>query len=334
MSGNPTELRMVRALNQALADAMEADPTVVLMGEDIGLAGGPFNVTRGLQERFGERVIDTPISEAAITGAAVGAALSGLKPVVEIMFMDFVTLAMDQLVNQAAKAHFMFGGQARVPMVLRTPHGGGQSAGPQHSQCLEAWLAHVPGLKVVCPATPADAYGLLRAAIDDPNPVVVVENKALYAVKGPFAAPIAPVPIGKARIAREGRDASVITYGAMVHRAMEAAQTLAAQGIDIEVVDLRSLQPWDKQTVLASVARTHRVAIAHEAVMSFGIGAEIAATIAHEGFDELDAPVLRVGAPFMPSPFGTGLEGAFMPGAKDVVRAVRELMGQGEATNE
>lgn len=325
-----TELRMVRALNQALGDAMEADPSVVLMGEDIGCAGGPFNVTRGLQERFAARVIDTPISEAAITGAALGAALSGLKPVVEIMFMDFVTLAMDQLVNQAAKAHFMFGGQARVPMVLRTPHGGGQSAGPQHSQCLEAWLAHVPGLKVVCPATPADAYGLLRSAIDDPNPVVFVENKALYGLKGAMATPAEPVPIGKARIARAGRDVSVITYGAMVHRAIEAADSLAAQGIEVEVLDLRSLQPWDKQAVLASVARTHRVVIAHEAVMSFGIGAEIAATIAHEGFDELDAPVLRVGAPFMPSPFAPSLEGPFMPGAKDVVAAVRQLMGQGE----
>lgn len=328
-----TEMRMVRALNQALADAMEADATVVVMGEDIGRAGGPFNVTRGLQERFAsERVIDTPISEAAITGAALGAALSGLKPVVEIMFMDFITLAMDQLVNQAAKAHFMFGGQASVPMVLRTPHGGGQSAGPQHSQCLEAWLAHVPGLKVVCPATPADAYGLLRAAIDDPNPVVFVENKALYGIKGPVS-PADAAPIGKARIARAGRDASVITYGAMVHRALEAAETLAAQGIELEVVDLRSLQPWDKQTVLESVARTHRVVIAHEAVMSFGIGAEIAATIAHEGFDELDAPVLRVGAPFMPSPFAPSLEGPFMPGAKDVVAAVRELVGQGEIAN-
>ena len=328
-----TELRMVRALNQALADAMDADATVVLMGEDIGRAGGPFNVTRGLQERFAERVIDTPISEAAITGAALGAALSGLKPVVEIMFMDFVTLAMDQLVNQAAKAHFMFGGQAQVPLVLRTPHGGGQSAGPQHSQCLEAWLAHVPGLKVVCPATPSDAYALLRSAIDDRNPVVFIENKALYAVKGPFATPVEAVPIGKARIARAGRDASVITYGAMVYRALEAADTLASEGVELEVVDLRSLQPWDKQAVLESVARTHRVVVAHEAVMAFGIGAEIAATIAHEGFDELDAPVFRVGAPFMPSPFGLSLEGSFMPGAKDVARAVRELMGQGETAN-
>ena len=328
-----TDVRMVRALNQALGDAMAADPTVIVLGEDIGRAGGPFNVTRGLQERFGLRVVDTPISEAAITGAALGAALSGLKPVVEIMFMDFVTLAMDQLVNQAAKAHFMFGGQRSVPMVLRTPHGGGQSAGPQHSQCLEAWLAHVPGLKVVCPATPADAYGLLRAAIDDPNPVVFIEHKALYGMKGPLADPPQAVPIGQARIARAGRDASVITYGAMVHRSLEAADKLAAEGIEIEVVDLRSLQPWDKQAVLASVARTHRVVIAHEAVMAFGIGAEIAATIAHEGFDELDAPIVRVGAPFMPSPFAPALESRFMPGALSVEAAVREVLGQGVETH-
>lgn len=328
-----TEVRMVRALNQALGDAMAADPTVIVLGEDIGRAGGPFNVTRGLQERFSSRVVDTPISEAAITGAAVGAALSGLKPVVEIMFMDFVTLAMDQLVNQAAKAHFMFGGQASVPMVLRTPHGGGQSAGPQHSQCLEAWLTHIPGIKVVCPATPADAYGLLRAAIDDPNPVVFIEHKALYGIKGPLADPAQAVPIGVARVARAGRDASVITYGAMVHRCLEAADKLAAEGIEIEVVDLRSLQPWDKQAVLASVARTHRVVIAHEAVMSFGVGAEIAATIAHEGFDELDAPIVRVGAPFMPSPFAPALESRFMPGAPSVEAAVREVLGQGVKTH-
>ena len=322
-----TEMRMVRAINQALSDAMTADPRVVVLGEDIGLAGGPFNVTRGLQERFPDRVIDTPISEAAITGAALGAALSGLKPVVEIMFMDFVTLAMDQLVNQAAKAHFMFGGQASAPMVLRTPHGGGQSAGPQHSQCLEAWLAHVPGLKVVCPATPADAYGLLRAAIDDPNPVVFIEHKALYGTKGPMTEPFEVVPIGKARIARTGRDATVITYGAMLYRALEAAQTLAADGIEVEVIDLRSLQPWDKATVLESISRTHRAVIAHEAVLAFGIGAEIAATIAAEGFDDLDGPVLRVGAAFMPSPFAPGLERRFMPDAQRVVQAVRESMG-------
>lgn len=321
------EIRYGKALNQALHDAMAADRSVVLFGEDVGDAGGPFKVTRGLLEAFGsERVRDTPISEAAIAGMAVGAAMSGLRPVAEIMFMDFVTLAMDQLVNQAAKARFMFGGRNSVPMTLRTPHGGGLGAGPQHSQCLEAWLAHVPGLKVVCPATPADAYGLLRSAIDDPDPVVVVENKALYALKGDIGEPPAAVPIGQARIARPGRDATVVTYGATLHTALAAAGTLGADEIDVEVVDLRSLQPWDEATVLASLSRTHRLVVLHEAVEAFGIGAEIAARMADVGFDELDAPIVRVGAPFMPVPFAAALEKQYLPGPGDVIAAVRRTL--------
>ena len=321
------ETRYGKAINQALHDAMAADPSVILFGEDVGEAGGPFKATRGLQEAFGtERVRDTPISEAAIAGMAVGAALSGLKPVAEIMFMDFITLAMDQLVNQAAKARFMFGGRNSVPMVLRTPHGGGLSAGPQHSQCLEAWLAHIPGLKVVCPATPADAYGLLRAAIDDPDPVVVVENKALYALKGEIDDNPSAVPIGKARFARPGSDATVVTYGAALHTALQAADTLAGDGVDVEVVDLRSLQPWDEAAVLASLSRTHRLVVLHEAVEAFGIGAEIAARMADVGFDELDAPIVRVGAPFMPVPFAAALEKAYLPGVDDVVAAVRRTL--------
>lgn len=326
------ELRIVRALNQALADALESDPRVVLIGEDIGRAGGPFNVTRGLHERFPDRVFDTPISEAAITGAAVGAALSGLRPVVEIMFMDFIGLAMDALVNQAAKARFMFGGQANVPMVVRAPHGGGQSAGPQHSQCLEAWVAHVPGLVVVCPATSEDSYGLLRSAIDNPNPVVFVENRGLYGFKGSLPDNPVHVPIGKARIARAGRDVTVVCYGAMVHEAMKAAETLAGEGIDVEVVDLRTIQPWDKETVLASLAKTHRAVVAHEAVTPFGVGAEIAATLACAGFDELDGPIVRVGAAFSPVPFAPALEQRCLPGAGDVVRAVHQTLGKGDAS--
>src|SRR5436190_7949799 len=302
------ELRMVRALNQALGESLERDPRVILLGEDIGNAGGAFNVTRGLHARFPGRVLDTPISEATITAAALGASLSGLKPVVEIMFMDFLTIAMDPLVNQAAKARFMFGGQASAPMVVRTPHGGGQSAGPQHSQCLEAWLAHVPGLVVVCPATVPDAYALLHAAIEHPDPVVFVENKTLYGIKGPIDQSTAKVPIGKARLARRGTDATIVTYGAMLYRAIEAAEMLSREGIEAEIVDLRTLQPWDKETVLESVARTHHVVVAHEAVMAFGIGAEIAATIASDGFDELDGPVVRVGAAFTPVPFAPSLE--------------------------
>ncbi|MCP1337245.1 alpha-ketoacid dehydrogenase subunit beta [Futiania mangrovi] len=321
------ETRFVKAITQALADAMEADDRVVLLGEDIGAAGGPFSATRGLRDRFGAaRVLDTPISEATIVGAAAGAAMSGLRPVVEIMFMDFVTLAMDAMVNQAAKARFMFGGQCSVPMVLRTPHGAGLNAGPQHSQCLEAWFAHIPGLKVVCPADPAEAYGLLRAAIDDPDPVVFIENKALYAMKGDLPEGAGPIPLGRARVAREGRDVTIVTYGASVGRALQAADTLAADGVEAEVIDLRTLQPWDKAAVLGSLAKTHRAVVAHEAVQSHGVGAEIAATIADEGFDELDAPVVRVGAPFMPVPFAASLEQAYLPGPDDIVAGVRRTL--------
>jgi pyruvate dehydrogenase E1 component beta subunit len=323
-----SEIRIVRALNQALADSLRDDSRVIVLGEDVGNAGGPFNVTRGLQKLFPDRVFDTPISEATITAAAVGAALSGLRPVVEIMFMDFITLAMDPLVNQAAKAWFMFGGQASVPMVVRTPHGGGQNAGPQHSQCLEAWLAHVPGLVVVCPATPEDSYGLLRAAIENPNPVIFVENKTLYGLKGSISDNPTAIPIGKARVARKGVDVTVISYGAMVHRAMEAAEKLSQKGIDLEVIDLRTLQPWDKATVLESLARTHRVVIAHEAVMEFGIGAEIAATLANEGFDELDGPIVRVGASFMPVPFAPSLEQQCLPNANNIAAAVYQVLGK------
>lgn len=322
-----TEVRIVHALNLALHDALQDDPRVILMGEDIGRAGGAFNVTRGLLEKFPTRVLDTPISETAFTAAAVGAAMSGLRPVIEIMFMDFITLAIEPLVNQAAKARFMYGGQTQVPLVVRTPHGAGQSAGPQHSQCLEAWFAHVPGLVVVCPATVEDSYGLLRAAIDNPNPVVFVENKTLYGVKGSLTDPRPVVPIGKARVARSGSDLTIVTYGAMVHRALGAADALAQESVEAEVVDLRTLQPWDKAAVLESVKRTHRLVIAHEAVTAFGVGAEIAATIGSEAFYELDAPIVRVGAPFTPVPFAPTLERAYLPGVEDLVAAAHRVLG-------
>lgn len=321
------EMRYLRAINQALADAMAADPTVILLGEDVGEAGGAFGASRGLRDRFGaERVLDTPISEAALAGAAVGAALSGLRPVAEIMFMDFTTLVMDALVNQAAKARFMFGGQRSVPMVLRTPHGGGLGAGPQHSQCLEAWFTHVPGLKVVCPSDPASAYGLLRAAIADPDPVVFIEHKALYAMKGEVPDDAALLPLGRAAILREGRDATIVAYGAAVHTALTAATQLADEGIEAEVVDLRSIQPWDEETVLASLSRTHRLVVVHEAVEAFGVGAEIVARMADIGFDELDGPILRVAAPFMPVPFSKGLETAYLPTPERVAAAVRRTL--------
>ncbi|MBK4720861.1 alpha-ketoacid dehydrogenase subunit beta [Azospirillum sp. YIM DDC1] len=319
-------MRYVNAVAQALNDAMAADPAVMLMGEDVAAAGGPFKATRGLLDAHGpERVRDTPISEASLVGAAVGAALTGMKPVVEIMFMDFVTLAMDAVVNQAAKARFMFGGQCSVPMVLRTPHGGGLNAGPQHSQCLEAWFAHIPGLRVVCPATVADAYSLLRAAIEAPDPVVVVENKALYALQGDIDVN-APREVGKARIDRAGRDATIVTYGATLYAARAAADRLAAEGIEAEIIDLRWIQPWDEEAVFASVAKTHRVVIAHEAVQAFGVGAEIAARIASDAFDDLDAPVLRVGAPFMPIAFAKTLEAAYLPDADRIVAAVKSTL--------
>lgn len=321
-----TEMRYVHAVTQALRDSMEQDSTVVVMGEDVAHAGGSFKATRGLLDLYGEgRVIDTPISEASIASAAVGMALSGLKPVVEIMFMDFITLSMDALVNQAAKAHYMFGGQGSVPMVLRTPHGGGLSAGPQHSQCLEAWFAHVPGLKVVCPSCPQDVYSLLRAAIADPDPVIFVEHKSLYASKGQVDTGIT-ARIGEAHIARPGRDVTLVTYGATVRTCLQAAERLGSEGVEAEVVDLRSLQPWDKETVLASLARTHRAVVVHEAVQAFGVGAEIVATLADEGFDELDAPLIRVGAPFMPAPFASSLEEGYAITVERIVDAVRKTM--------
>lgn len=321
-----TEMRFRKAINRALAESLASDPALFVFGEDVGESGGPFGVTKGLLETFGSnRVRDTPISEATLAQAAVGAALTGLKPVLEIMFMDFMTFAMDALVNQAAKAHFMFGGQVSVPLVIRTPHGGGISAGPQHSQCLEAWFAHVPGLKVVCPSNPADAYGLCLSAIQDPDPVIVVENKALYGLKGDVPETAGPVPIGKARRLREGGDVTIVTYGATVQRVEKAAQRLANEGIEVELLDLRSIQPWDQDAVLASLRRTHRLLIVHEAVEAFGVGAEIAARMADIGFDELDAPIMRIGAPFTPVPFAPDLERRYQPDEEDVIAAVRKL---------
>ena len=322
-----TLMAYAHAVNLGLMDALRADDRVIVLGEDVAEAGGSFKVTRGLLESYGPtRVIDTPISEATIVSAAVGAAMSGLRPVVEIMFMDFITLAMDALVNQAAKARFMFGGKTSVPMVLRTPHGGGLSAGPQHSQCLEAWFAHVPGLKVVCPSTPQDAYSLLRSAIDDPDPVIFVEHKGLYGLRGEVDSSV-KVPIGHAAVVRQGRALTLVSYGATVAVCLSAAKQLAERnGIDAEVIDLRTLQPWDKTTVLASVRKTHRVAIVHEAVQAFGVGAEIAACIAEEAFDELDAPVMRVGAPFMPVPFSRSLEKQYAVDETKVLAAMHRLL--------
>jgi pyruvate/2-oxoglutarate/acetoin dehydrogenase E1 component len=315
------ETTYLGAITSTLAETMRADERVLVLGEDVA-QGGPWGATGGLAEEFGtDRVRNTPISEAAIAGIAIGAAQSGLRPVVEIMFVDFVTLALDQLVNQAAKAHFMSGGQLTVPMVLRTQGGAGQRGGAQHSQSLEAWLTHVPGLKVVMPATAADAAGLLRSAIADSNPVVYVENKTLYFRREGFEPE--DVPLGRAKVVRPGRDVTVVALSRLVHEALAAAEELAADGIEVEVIDPRSLVPLDLETIVESVSRTHRLVVAHEAVEHGGFGAEIAAQVQAAAFDELDGPIVRVGAPFAPIPFSPPLEDAYLPGRKDVVEAIR-----------
>lgn len=322
-----TETTYLNAITVTLAEAMRADPRVLVLGEDVA-EGGPWGATAGLADEFGtERVRNTPISEAAICGVAIGAAQSGLRPVVEIMFVDFLTLALDQLVNQAAKAHFMSGGQHTVPLVLRTQGGAGQRGGAQHSQSLEAWLTHVPGLKVAMPSTAADAAGLLRSAIGDPGPVVFVENKSLYFRRGRIDEPAPEVPLGPARIARAGRDVTVVALSRLVEEALAAADMLAAEGIEAEVIDPRTLVPLDLDTILESVRRTHRLVIAHEAVRHGGFGAELAAQVQEAAFDDLDAPVARVAAPFAPVPFSPPLEDAYLPGRGEIVAAARATLG-------
>jgi pyruvate dehydrogenase E1 component beta subunit len=322
-----TETTYLRAITSALSEALRADQRVLVLGEDVA-EGGPWGATAGLAEEFGpERVRNTPISEAAITGIAIGAAQSGYRPVVEIMFVDFLTLAMDQLVNQAAKAHFMSGGQLQVPLVVRTQGGAGQRGGAQHSQSLEAWLTHVPGLKVIMPSTAADVAALLRAAIADPNPVVVVENKSLYFRREHVADDPEDVPLGRAKVVRAGRDVTVVALSRLVHESLAAADELASAGIDVEVIDPRSLVPLDLETIVESVAKTHRVVIAHEAVEHGGFGAEVAAQVQAAAFDELDAPVGRVGAPFTPIPFSPPLEDAYLPGKAEVIESVRSCLG-------
>jgi pyruvate/2-oxoglutarate/acetoin dehydrogenase E1 component len=323
-----SETTYLQAITGTLAGAMRADSRVLILGEDVA-EGGPWGATAGLVEEFGaERVRNTPISEAAICGVAIGLAQSGLRPVVEIMFVDFVTLALDQLVNQAAKAHFMSGGQLQVPLVLRTQGGAGQRGGAQHSQSLEAWLTHVPGLKVVMPSTAADAAGLLASSIADPNPVVFVENKTLYFRKEDVPGESTPVSIGRARVVRPGRDVTVVALSRLVSESLAAADELAEDGVEVEVIDPRTLVPLDLDTIVESVARTHRLVVAHEAVVHGGFGAEIAAQVQEAAFDELDAPIGRVGAPFAPVPFSPPLEDAYLPGRGEVATAVRAVLGR------
>jgi pyruvate dehydrogenase E1 component beta subunit len=321
------EHTFIDILRRALDEELARDASVHLLGEDVA-AGGAFGVTRGLAEKFGDkRVRNTPISEAAITGLATGAALCGLKPVLEIMFIDFATLAMDCLVNQTAKYRYMSGGQLSAPLVVRTQAGAAGGAAAQHSQSLEAWFIHVPGLVVVAPSSPAEAYGLLKSAVRLGDPVLFIEHKRLYAMKEKLADSAELPPIGKARVARPGIDVTVIAYSAMVQNALDAAEELARARISAEIIDLRTLVPLDMATIAESVARTHRVLIAHEAVLNGGVGAEIAARIGSELFDELDAPVLRVGCPFAPIPFAPELEQALLPGSEDIVRSVHRMLG-------
>jgi pyruvate/2-oxoglutarate/acetoin dehydrogenase E1 component len=317
-AGKLVESTFVQAVAGALARAMRADERVLVLGEDVA-EGGPYGATAGLAEEFGRaRVRDTPISEGAVCGVAIGAAQAGLRPVVEIMFIDFIALALDQLANQAAKAHFMSGGQLRVPMVLRTQGGAGERSGAQHSQSLEAWLAHVPGLKVAMPSCAADAAGLLASAIEDPNPVVLVENKALYFRRELIPDPPPPVPLGAARTLRRGRDLTIIATSRQVHDALQAAEWLAGEGIEAEVIDPRTLVPLDIEALCESVARTGRAVIAHEAVVFGGFGAEILAQLQERAFDCLEAPIQRVGAPPMPVPVSPPLEDAYRPGAEQI----------------
>jgi 2-oxoisovalerate dehydrogenase E1 component beta subunit len=315
----------IQAISAALREELRHDERVFLIGEDIGVFGGAFKVTQGLQEEFGEwRVIDAPLSEVAIVGGSIGAALVGMRPVCEMQFSDFVSVAWDQLVTVAAKQHYRAG--TPVPMVVRLPSGGGFSGGPFHSQNPESSFAHVPGLKVVCPATPADAKGLLVTAIADPNPVLYFEHKHLYRrIKGEVPDERYVTPIGKARTHREGDDISLITWGAMVYTAEEAAKELEQDGVSVEIIDLRTIMPWDKEAVLASARKCSKVVVLHEDNRTGGFGGEIAATIAEEAFESLDAPVRRIGAPDTPVPFSPPLEKAFIPQVADVVAALREL---------
>jgi 2-oxoisovalerate dehydrogenase E1 component beta subunit len=321
-----SQVTYLEAIRQGIWEEMERDPAVFCIGEDIGIYGGAFKVTEGFVDRFGpERIIDTPISESAIVGAAFGASLTGMRPVAEFQFMDFIGCAFNQIVNMVAKAHFRWG--APAPLVLRGPSGGNVHGGPFHSQNPEAWFVHAPGLKVVCPATAYDAKGLIKSAIRDNSPVIFFEHKFLYR-RNKEELPLGEytVPLGQARVAREGRHVSVITYAAMVHTALEAAETLAKEGIELEVVDLRTLLPLDRRAIAATVKKTSRAIILHEDVRTGGIAGEVAAIINEEAFDWLDAPIVRITSKDTPVPFSPPLEEWFLPNVEDVKREARRLM--------
>jgi 2-oxoisovalerate dehydrogenase E1 component len=320
------KFKVMNAIHDALEHALREDCRVMLAGIDIGEGGNIFGLTRGLHAEFGARVLDTPISESAVVGLAVGAAMTGMKPVVELMYLDFVGVCFDQIMNQAAKLHFMTGGHAPMSLVIRSQFGSGRSSGAQHSQSLEALLAHIPGLTVLMPSTTEDAYGLLRSAIDSPNPVVFIEHRLTYGKRGPTPAPGLRIPIGEAAIRRRGSDVTLVSWSRMVDWAMEAAELVAADGIDVEVIDLRTIQPLDEAAILASVRKTSRLVIAHEAVISGGFGAEIAARVADAAIWHLDAPVKRVAPPATPVPYSPPQEAEWLPGVDEIVCALREVM--------
>ena len=323
------EITYREAVRDALSTAMRQDDGVFIMGEDIAEMGGSMGVTQGMLEEFGpERVRNTPISEMAIVGAGIGAAIAGMRPIVEIMYQDFTTLAMEQIVSQAAKHRYMSGGQIKVPLTIRTQGGAGWSPGAQHAQQLEAWFVHVPGLKVVFPSTPEDVRGLLWSSIYEDNPIVFFEHRTLYGIKGEVPDEIEPIEIGKARIHREGEDVTVVATGRLVHESLKAAEQAAEEGISVEVFDPRTLQPLDEDALIASVQKTNRVVVAHEAVTRMGWGAEVAAVVQEKAFDYLDAPVARVGAKFTPIPFAPVMEEWVVPHAKDVLAAIKKTAGK------
>jgi pyruvate/2-oxoglutarate/acetoin dehydrogenase E1 component len=323
------ELSYREAVRDALSQAMRQDDDVFIMGEDIAEMGGSMGVTHGMLDEFGpERVRNIPISEMALAGAAIGAAVQGMRPVAEIMYEDFMTLAAEQVVNQAAKHRYMSGGQIKVPVVFRTQGGAGWSPGAQHAQQLEAWLVHVPGLKVAYPSTPEDVRGLLWTSIYDDNPVIFFEHRLLYPVKGEVPEEIEPIPLGKARTIREGTDVTVIAIGPLVHRAVEAAKQAEEEGISVEIIDPRTLQPLDEDALVASVKKTNRAVVAHEAVTRMGFGAEVTSVLQYKAFDYLDAPIERVGAKFAPLAFAPVMEQYIIPHAEDVLAAIKRTVGK------
>jgi acetoin:2,6-dichlorophenolindophenol oxidoreductase subunit beta len=329
------ELSYREAVRDALSTAMRRDDDVFIMGEDIAEMGGSMGVTQGMLAEFGpERVRNTPISEMALVGAAIGAAMQGMRPVAEVMYEDFMTLAMEQIVNQAAKHRYMSGGQLTVPVTFRTQGGAGWSPGAQHAQQVEAWFVHVPGLKVVFPSTPTDVRGLLYASIYDDNPVLFFEHRTLYGLKEEVPDELEPIAIGQARVHREGEDVTVVATGRLVHEAVAAAKEAEGEGVSVEVVDPRTLQPLDEKAIVDSVKKTNRCVVAHEAVTRMGFGAEIAAIVQHQAFDWLDAPVERVGARFTPIPFAPVMEEFVVPHARDVLAAIYRTLGKPESPEE